>query len=153
MQKQKKTDRKLKNGLNMNDIVKSMIELNGIATVNDIQEIVKRLDKIESMMSALLGKRPKTKKETGRKVTTTGLVLDVLKKSKKGIDVETIQTKTGIDKIQIRNAIFLLTKNGKIRRKSRGLYEAVKEQLRPVQKVKQTGSQQNSTEAPMPVEE
>ena len=146
----KKTGRKTSDKSNAYKIVKDIIEDNGIATTKDIETILKRLDQLEAKIFST-GKGAVNKKTVRR--STSGPVLEMLKKSRQGLDVEKIQAKTGISTMQVRSAIVMLIKAGKIRRKSRGLYEAVKEHRRPVQKVNQKGSEQNSTEAPMPVEE
>lgn len=155
----KKTGRKTSDKLNVYKIVKDIIEDNGIATTKDIETILKRLDQLEAKIfsAGKVGENKKTGKGAiNKKIvrrSTSGPVLEMLKKSRQALDVEKIQAKTGISTMQVRSAIVMLIKAGKIRRKSRGLYEAVKEQRRPVQKVNQKGSEQNSTEAPMPVEE
>ena len=45
-----------------------------------------------------------------------------IKRSKKGLDVATLQQKTGFDEKEIRNVIYKAHKEGKIRRAERGIY-------------------------------
>jgi hypothetical protein len=121
--------------LNMNAIVQDIVERSEIATVKDIERIMKRLDTLEAKFSAIKainGGKTKRAIPPKKKGASTGQVLAVIKKSKKGVNAETIQAKTGFDKIKVRNAISLLGKAGKIKRTSRGVYESVKEHPLPV---------------------
>jgi hypothetical protein len=117
--------RKAADNMNFDTILKSIIERTEIATAKDFDQIMKRLDKLENKLSSSKSAPGKRVRNTGERSRIAGPVLDVIQKSKKGADVETVQAKTGFDKGKIRNAFFLLGKAGKIKRKSRGVYEAV----------------------------
>jgi len=70
-------------------------------------------------------KTPLKKSATKRKIaafTDTAQILAVIKRSKRGLDVATLQQKTGFDEKKIRNMIYKAHKEGKIRRAGRGLY-------------------------------
>lgn len=56
------------------------------------------------------------------KVTATEQVLRIIRRSKKGVNVSTIKTRTGFDDKKVRNIIFRTTKEGKIRKTGRGIY-------------------------------
>jgi uncharacterized Zn finger protein len=56
------------------------------------------------------------------KRTDTAQILDIIKRSKRGLDVATLQQKTGFDEKKIRNMIYKAHKEGKIRRAGRGIY-------------------------------
>ena len=56
------------------------------------------------------------------KMTATDKVLGIIRRSKKGVNVSTIKTKTGFDDKKVRNIIFRTTKEGKIKKVSRGVY-------------------------------
>ena len=58
-------------------------------------------------------------------VTAVDVVFDVISRSREGLGFTDIQAKTGFGDKKIRNIIFRLHKNGKIKRKRRGTYEAV----------------------------
>ena len=70
-------------------------------------------------------KVPAKKSAAKRKIaatTDTAQILDIIKRSKKGLDVATLQQKTGFGEKKIRNMIYKAHKEGKIRRAGRGIY-------------------------------
>jgi len=89
------------------------------------EKIVKQLDMVKNVPRA---KKPITKtvkKTTAKKNTSrtaTDTVLSIIKKQKKGIDTAELKKKTNFDIITIRNIVFRLKKQGKIRTKTRGFY-------------------------------
>ena len=56
------------------------------------------------------------------KSTVLDTVLDVVKKSRTGATISKLKEKTGLDSRQLSNALYKLSKRGKIEAKSRGLY-------------------------------
>jgi predicted transcriptional regulator of viral defense system len=58
------------------------------------------------------------------KVTASDALMSIIKGSRKGIDSTTLQRKTGFNNQKIRDNIFKLTKQGKIKRVGRGIYIA-----------------------------
>ena len=75
---------------------------------------VSRAKSIPVKSAAASGKRVKT--------TATEQVLKIIKRSKKGVNVSTIKTRTGFDDKKVRNIIFRTTKEGKIKKIGRGVY-------------------------------
>ncbi len=65
-----------------------------------------------------------TKKLAGakRSGTATDVVLAAIKRSKKGVDVESLKAKTGFEDKKLRNIVHRLYKQGKIKRVRRGTY-------------------------------
>ena len=63
-----------------------------------------------------------TAKRKRAKLTDTARILDIIKRSKRGLDVATLRQKTGFDEKKIRNVIYKVHKEGKIRRAGRGIY-------------------------------
>jgi predicted Rossmann fold nucleotide-binding protein DprA/Smf involved in DNA uptake len=63
---------------------------------------------------------PKTTPAGGKTVLDT--VLDVIKRSKKGVTVAQLKTKTQLDARQLSNALYKLSKKGLVQAPSRGLY-------------------------------
>jgi len=59
------------------------------------------------------------------KLTDTDKFLNIIKRSKKGVTIQTLSKKTGFDAKKIRNMIFRATKMGKIKSVSRGVYIGV----------------------------
>jgi len=63
---------------------------------------------------------PKTTPAGGKTVLDT--VLDVIKRSKKGVTVAQLKMKTQLDARQLSNALYKLSKKGLVQAPSRGLY-------------------------------
>jgi hypothetical protein len=56
------------------------------------------------------------------KATATDQILKIIKRSRKGVDVPTLKTKTGFEDKKVRNIIFRASKEGKIKKVGRGIY-------------------------------
>jgi hypothetical protein len=73
------------------------------------------------------GKKAATKKKrvakTKRQVTSSEKVLQVIRRYRTGVDVATLKTQTGLEDKKIRDIIFRLGKQGKIKRTGRGVYK------------------------------
>ncbi len=61
-------------------------------------------------------------KKNAVQVTATDQILKIIKRSKKGVDVPTLKTKTGFDDKKVRNIVFRAAKEGRIKKSGRGLY-------------------------------
>jgi hypothetical protein len=57
-----------------------------------------------------------------KRVTAAQAVLDVIKRSRKGVDTATLKEKTGFNEKKIRNVIYKLKSDGKIKSERRGIY-------------------------------
>ena len=68
----------------------------------------------------VIPKKPVDKK--AKKVTATDTVLAIINKSRNGVNTATIKQKTGFDEIKVRNIVFRLKKQKKIRSKLKGVY-------------------------------
>ena len=55
-------------------------------------------------------------------MTAAEQILRIIKRSRKGVDVPTLRTKTGFDDKKVRNIVFRASKEGKIKKSSRGIY-------------------------------
>jgi transcription initiation factor IIE alpha subunit len=88
--------------------------------------MIKRLGKLEK--KARVAKKPKAKavKKTvakkPAKLSVSGTVLAIVKRSRKGIDTATLEKKTGFKGRKIRDTIFRLRKEGKIKSERKGIY-------------------------------
>ena len=101
-----------------------------------LEKLIKAFDKGKSVKA-----KPAAKKSTTRvvkkrrapaqksatkpkrpKMTATDKVLGIIRRSKKGVNVSTIKTRTGFDDKKVRNIIFRTTKEGKIKKVGRGIY-------------------------------
>jgi hypothetical protein len=107
-------------------MVKFFMQNYNIPTKKDVDQLIARLDRIENLIkSALVSSNAKNRNAPRKSaMTAVDVVLDTIKRSKQGIDFAQIQAKTGFDEKKIRNIIFRLSKTGKIKRKSRGIYIA-----------------------------
>ena len=89
------------------------------------ERMIMRLKKSEKAQTA---KKPKAKAEKKAvakkpaKLSASGTVLAIIKRSRKGIDTATLEKKTDFKGRKIRNTIFRLRKQGKIKSAGRGLY-------------------------------
>ena len=75
-------------------------------------------------------RRAVAKRATGRKkapqITATEQILKIVRRSRKGVDVSTLKTKTGFEDKKVRNIIFRASKEGKIKKVGRGIYVGAK---------------------------
>ena len=98
-----------------------------IPTKKDVDQLMAKLDRLESLINNIAMSPYTTKAPIGRRkasLMAVDIVLDTIRNSENGIGFKQIQTKTGFDEKKIRNIIFRLNKTGKIKRKSRGIYIA-----------------------------
>ena len=65
----------------------------------------------------------KKEKETKKEMTAGDAVLNIIQKSKKGVDTASIQKETGFTTKKIHNIVYKLKKQGKIISESKGFYK------------------------------
>jgi predicted Rossmann fold nucleotide-binding protein DprA/Smf involved in DNA uptake len=108
-----------------------------------VEKIIKDVDKIKAPKKAAPAKKAAAKKTVAKKaavkksavkksaakksapaqqVTMLDNVFDIIKRTKKGVTVAQLKEKTKLNPRQLSNALYKLTKKGKIQTKSRGLY-------------------------------
>jgi hypothetical protein len=76
--------------------------------------------KAKAVKKAPAKKAPAPKKALPE--TATDQILKIIKRSKKGVDVPTLKTKTGFDDKKVRNIVFRAAKEGRIKKSGRGIY-------------------------------
>jgi len=76
--------------------------------------------KIKAVKKAKAKKTVAAKK--GLQMTATDQILRIVKRSRKGVDVPTLKSKTGFDDKKVRNIVFRASKEGKIKKTGRGIY-------------------------------
>ncbi len=90
----------------------------------------KKVTKAKAVKKAAVKKAP-AKKATAKKapakkktavVTATEQVLNIIKRTKKGVDVPTLKQKTGFNDKKVRNIVFRAAKEGRIKKSGRGIY-------------------------------
>jgi len=114
--------------------------------IKDLQAISNKLTKLANQtekLAAELGKAQKpsvksvktktkakavTKKAPAKvaKKTDTEKVLEIINRSKKGVDTATLMKKTGFNQKKVRNMLNRTFKQGKITRVAKGIYVGVK---------------------------
>jgi len=75
-------------------------------------------------VKAVKAKTAAVKKAPAGQITILDKVLSTVKKSKNGVAIGKIKEKTGLEQRQLSNALYKLSKNGKIKVKDRGIYIA-----------------------------
>ncbi|UCF95404.1 MAG: hypothetical protein JSW39_15055 [Desulfobacterales bacterium] len=103
----------------------------------DLQAVCKELNNLAKKLEKLIPAFEKTEKprlkpaktapqKKAAAPTDTQIVLNYIKRSKKGVDTATLMKKTGFDQKKIWNIIFRATKRGIIQKVGKGLYSGVK---------------------------
>jgi len=110
--------------------------------VKDLQLMSKGLKALTKKVEAMAGKIAKAEKQAPKKakpkpkraakrapakrkgVIATDAVLSFIRRSRKGITTAALKEKTGFNETKVRNVIFRLKKQGKIKAERKGLYTA-----------------------------
>ena len=120
--------RKKSKAISFDAMVKFFMQNYDIPTKKDVDRLLARLDRLENLINVSLDQKnlASAVKMSRRRAGQTAVeqVLDVIKRSKKGLGFADIQAKTGFGDKKIRNIIFRLNKLGKIKRLRRGIYIA-----------------------------
>ncbi len=122
--------RKKGKAVSFDAMVKFFMQQYNIPTKKDFEKMADRLDRLEKTIKALGSARGTSRLggggSGGGRVgdNATDVVLALITKSKEGIGIPEIKTKTKFEDKKLRNIIFRLHKTGKIVRKRRGLYIA-----------------------------
>jgi hypothetical protein len=108
-------------------MVKFFMHNYNIPTRKDVERLHARLDRIERLIVS--GGTAKMRKPTGGKtgtkqpnITASDVVLEVIQRYRDGVGFSDIRMQTGFGEKKLRNIIFRLSKLGRIKRKSRGIY-------------------------------
>ena len=89
------------------------------------EKIVKQVEKLDKKQAAKKPKAKAPKKAAGKKakkVNPGDIVMAIMKKRKKGIDIPTLEKRTGFKKNNLRAVIFRLRKKGAVKSLGDGLY-------------------------------
>jgi len=118
-------------------MIRFFLHYYNIPTKQDIDRLLKRMDRLEEAVKAVkvapgTTTKPGPKKKAGgkrqaasalsKKMTATDTVLAILKRSSKEMDVAKLKEKSGFADKKLRNIIFRLTRQGAIKRVGRGMY-------------------------------
>jgi len=125
--------RKKGKSVSFDAMIKFFLQYYNIPTRKDIEKLMVKMDRLEMLIKASgsSGKRQRGAREktagTGSPgdrpaMTSTDMVLEVIRPFKKGIRFAEIQARTGFGEKKLRNIIFRLSKMKKITSKRRGVY-------------------------------
>ena len=84
-----------------------------------VKKAKRKTVKVKAKRTAVKKAAPRKK---AAKTTATEQILKIIRRSRKGIDVPTLKTKTGFEDKKVRNIIFRASKEGKIKKVGRGIY-------------------------------
>ena len=84
-----------------------------------VKKVKRKAVKIKTKRTAFKKAAPRKK---AAKTTATEQILQIIRRSRKGVDVPTLKTKTGFEDKKVRNIIFRASKEGKIKKIGRGIY-------------------------------
>ncbi len=107
-------------------MVKFFMQSYDIPTGNDVRKIMSELNHIEMMINALREQMETRDKYSAvfkkEKFTPYDKVLYIMKQFPDGVSITDIKARTGLEDKKIRNIIYRLYKQERIKRKSRGVY-------------------------------
>jgi len=97
----------------------------------DLEKMSKRIQKLSTSIPKLTGRVKKVRIQKSApqykgKKTGTQTVLDMIRKSKSGLNAQTLIKRTGFVDKKIRNILFKALTDGKIERVGRGVYNSSK---------------------------
>jgi hypothetical protein len=97
-----------------------------------MEKLIKEFDKgrkarvtakpVKAKITKRVPARKAPAKKKPAKLTATDKVLRIINRSKKGVDAPTLIKKTGFDDKKIRNILFRIYKEGRVKRAGRGIY-------------------------------
>ena len=114
--------------IQLKSVAKSLASLS-----KQVEKITNQVEKLQPAKKApakkaavkkVVAKKAPTRKKAapaGEK-TVLDSVLDVIKRSRKGVSIADLRSKTKLDARQLSNALYKLAKKGKVTTKARGLY-------------------------------
>jgi hypothetical protein len=113
-------------------MIRFFLQQYGIATKQDIERLLVKMDHLEAALKAHKGSKKTTRGTVAAKgkkafkgaakTTATETILTILRRYPKGVDVGGLKAKSRFEDKKIRNIIFRLSKKGIIKRVGRGVY-------------------------------
>ena len=89
------------------------------------EKMIKQLEKPDKAQAARKPKAKAVRKTTVKKptrVSASGTVLAIVKRSRKGVDTTALKKKTGFEGRKVRDIVFRLRKQGRIKSEGKGIY-------------------------------
>ena len=93
-----------------------------------VEKLSNQIEKPKAVKKAAAKKPAAVNKAVAKKAAPAGgktvldTVLDVIKRSKKGVTIAQLKTKTNLNARQLSNALYKLSQKGMVQAPSRGLY-------------------------------
>jgi len=115
----------------LNSISQQLEQITGqVDQLNSTKAAVPEVAPVKKAVAKKTGRKPAArakvaaaaKKDEGKGSTVLDTVFEVIKKSRKGVSIAKLRDKTGLEARQLSNALYKLSKRGKIEAVSRGLY-------------------------------
>ena len=110
----------------------NQLEKNLKAVAKDLKRLTQKTDKmikrLEKLEKAQVAKKPKAKAvkkavaKKRAKLSASGTVLAIIKRSRKGVDTTALKKKTDFEGRKIRDITYRLRKQGKIKRDRKGVH-------------------------------
>ena len=104
-------------------MIRLFIQKYDIATKTDINRLTRKIEDLEKGLSKTSGAKSAASK-TEKRQPASKIALNVIKDLRDGASVADIKEQTGYDDKKVRNILNRLNKEGKIKRKKRGVYVA-----------------------------
>jgi predicted Rossmann fold nucleotide-binding protein DprA/Smf involved in DNA uptake len=107
----------------LKSVSKSLVSLS-----KQVESLSKQVDKFQGKKATVRKKETASVGETAKATAAKGAatvldsVFDVIKRSRTGASIARLKEKTGLEARQLSNALYKLSKRGKIETKARGLY-------------------------------
>jgi predicted Rossmann fold nucleotide-binding protein DprA/Smf involved in DNA uptake len=106
----------------LKSVSKSLVSLS-----KQVETLSKQVEKFQGKKTTARKKEAASVSETAKSAaskaaTVLDSVFDVIKKSRTGASIAKLKERTGLEARQLSNALYKLSKRGKIETKSRGLY-------------------------------
>jgi transcriptional regulator NrdR family protein len=111
-------------GVTLNSL-KAMLNFmsNTLTTLSEETEGL--VDKVTQLEMIELRNKPKKKSDKMPKIiktTATDTIFKIINRSKRGVDISTLKDRTGFENRKVRNILYQLSNQGKIKKISRGVY-------------------------------
>ena len=88
-----------------------------------VEKVTQEVEKLQSAPKAPAAKKAAAKRTPAGGKTVLDSVFEIIKRSRKGVSIAELRSKTNLDARQLSNALYKLSKKGMVQTKARGVYE------------------------------
>jgi hypothetical protein len=106
------------------------------AMTEEMGSLIEKVDRLEKVRRPMVSHKTDSRDKSGllkaarsgrtSSLTATDQVLNIVKRHKKGVHVAKLKARTGFDDSKIGNILYRASKEGRVKRVSRGLYVAAR---------------------------